>query len=353
MSMNKNGIDAAFSNVLAKNPKISRMMDDMAKLDNISLTNINSFGSKEDVKLLWSQMLKFNKMLNEKITFVNGDLSEAIPFTRENLYLLCAYTGSGKSTMAANISYPLWKEKKKVLVISNEEPGQDVLFRIACLDLGYNFNDYKKGLMPFTLQVEAMKRFNDIVQYVKVIDVTHNEGVTCSTVEGIKKTLDQVRDEDYSCVLIDYYQQIQRSIEDPSRSRYDVLNDLRIWMGQYIRSSNIPIVLFAQLHSMGKRNNKDLDSRIKECPTIIEPSTVVIEVVPNFKDKTTNFIIKKDRFGSTDQTVTCGFQNGRYVNMTDAFRKAVAENQLKNLQDKLDKDADVVPPVEDVKVTAP
>lgn len=297
----------------------------------VSLDEVDNFGNTESIREMFTDIAKYNTMLQQRITFINTSLTAAIPFTRENLYLVCAYTGNGKSTVAANISYPLWKQEKKILVITNEESKQDVLFRIACLELGFNFNDYKKGNMPMDQQKQVVQMFPDISKYVKVLDVSFKGGLT-TKLEGIKNALEAVRNQDYSCAMIDYYQLIQYSAEDKTRSRYDVLNDLRIWLGQYIKSSNIPVVLFAQLHSIGKRANKDLDSRIKECPNIQEPATVVLEVIPNFDDSTSEFVIHKDRFGLAGHRVMCGFQKGRYVNLTDDVKKAIAEKKLDDLQ---------------------
>lgn len=305
----------------------------------VSFDEVDSFGDKESLKEMFQDIARYNKMLAEKITFINSSLTSTIPFTRENLYLISAYSGHGKSTIAANISYPLWKEGKKILVISNEESRHDVLFRIACLELGYNFNDYKKGLMPLETQREIVKLFPDISQYVKVIDITYKDGIT-TKLEGVKNLLTAVKDSDYSCALIDYYQLIQYSVKDKGRSRYEVLNDLRIWLGQYIKQSNLPVVLFAQLHSMGKRTNKDLDSRVKECPGVIEPSTVVIEVVPDFDNKTTIFTIHKDRFGAQGGRIVCAFEKGRYVNMTADQVRKMAEAKLNELRTKIDEEKD-------------
>jgi replicative DNA helicase len=299
----------------------------------VSLEEIDSFGNADNIKKMYEDIASYNRMLKEKITFVNPALTAAIPFTRENLYLICAYSGNGKSTIAANISHPLWKEGKKTLVISNEEPQQDVMYRIACLELGYNFNDYKKGSMPKDQQLECIKLFPDISKSVKVIDVNYKNGLT-TKIEGVKNALEAVKHADYSAVMIDYYQLIQYSVEDPSRSRYNVLNDLRIWLGQYIRSSNIPVVMFAQLHSMAKRTNVELDSRIKECPGIIEPSTVILEVVPNFEDRTTAFLIKKDRFGFQGMRIDCAFDRGRYVEITEEHMAKAQDDKLKNLMEK-------------------
>lgn len=307
----------------------------------ISLNEIESFGDRESLKEMITDIGKYKKMLAERITLVNDALSATVPFTRENLYLFCAYTGSGKSTVAANITFPLWKQKKKTLVLSNEESKQDVLFRIACLELGFNFNDYKKGQMSNDDILKVIALFPDISEYVKVLDVTYQDGIT-TKVEGIKKALEAVKKEDsYSCVLIDYFQLVKYSIKDSKKSAYDNLNDLRVWLGQYIKSSTMPVVLFAQLYSVSKRGGaKDIDTRIKDCSAIVEPATVIIEVVPNFDNKTSEFIIHKDRFGMAGNKVVCGFERGRYVMVSDdeiqrrtmAGKLAAAAEKLNQLE---------------------
>ena len=98
--------------------------------------------------------------------------------------------------------------------------------------------------------------------------------------------------------------------------------------------------MFAQLHSIGKRANKDLDSRIKHCPDIYEPATVVIEAVPNFGNQTTMFLIHKDRFGFAGQKVICGFDRGRYVKLTDEFKRNITEKNLDKLQGQIEEGKD-------------
>jgi len=307
----------------------------------ISLAEIESFGDKDSLREMITDIGKYKKMLSERITFINDALSATIPFTRENLYLMCAYTGSGKSTVAANITYPLWQQKKKTLVISNEESKQDILFRIACLHLGMNFNDYKKGQMPNDDLLKVVGLFPEISEYVKVLDVTYQDGIT-TKVEGIKKALEAVKQEDsYSCVLIDYFQLIKYSIKDSKKTSYENLNDLRVWLGQYVKSSTMPVVLFAQLYSVSKKGGaKDIDTRIKDCSSIVEPATVIVEIVPNFENKTSEFIIHKDRFGMAGKKIVCGFERGRYTMVSDdevaqralEGKLAAAANKLSSLE---------------------
>ena len=305
----------------------------------VSLDEIESFGNKDSLREIALDIVKYNSMLKEKIPFINSDLSSVIPFTKENLYLICAYTGSGKSTIAANITYPLWQNGKKTLVISNEEDKKDVLFRIACIHLGLSFNDFKKGVMPFDDQKAAFDLFEEIGKHVKVLDVAYKGGLT-TKVEGIKNALESVKkDASYSCVLIDYYQLIKYSANDSKKTAYENLNDLRIWIGQYIKSSTMPVVLFAQLYSLSKRGGaKDIDSRIKDCSAIVEPATVIIEAIPNFDARTTDFVIVKDRFGFTGKKVVCGFEKGRFVEVTpDEVVQRELQSKLKAQEEKLNK----------------
>ena len=297
---------------------------------NVSLADIESFGNKKSVCAMYSKIAAYNRMLQSRITFINPELTKAIPFTRENLYLITAYTGNGKSTIAANIAFSLWQEKKKTLIISNEEPEHDILYRIACIALGQNFNSYKKGMMPISVQKECLKLFDDISNYVKILDVEYNGGLTFKK-EGVINALEAVKSADYSAVMIDYFQKIQYSVENKNSDRYSVLNDFGMYMARYIRSSNIPIVLFAQLHSMGKRNNVDLDSRIKECPNILEQATVALEVIPDFEHNTTDFIIKKDRFGYEGMKMSLAFDRGKFVAVTDEFKQRVQKEKTSAL----------------------
>lgn len=306
---------------------------------NISLGDIESFGNKDSMREMLTDIGKYKKMLSQRITLINDALSATIPFTRENLYLFCAYTGSGKSTVAANITFPLWKQKKKTLVISNEESKQDILFRIACLDLGLNFNDYKKGMMPNEDMMRVVSLFPEISEYVKVLDVTYQDGIT-TKVEGIKKALEAVKKEDsYSCVLIDYFQLVKYSIKDSKKTAYENLNDLRVWLGQYIKGSTMPVVLFAQLYSVSKKGGaKDIDTRIKDCSAIVEPATVIIEIVPNYDNQTSEFIIHKDRFGKQGNKIVCGFDKGRYIMVSDdEVQQRTMTHKIAHAQAKLDR----------------
>ena len=73
-----------------------------------------------------------------------------------------------------------------------------------------------------------------------------------------------------------------------------------------------------------KGYKKDLDwkDRIVGTKAIAQPATFVVEVVPNKKNFTTNWIIHKARYGQTCKVVT-GFRHGLIVPLDEKFKKWV------------------------------
>lgn len=301
----------------------------------VSLGEIEELSSDEQILRMKKDVVAYNKMLREKRTFVNEVLTELIPFTKENLYLIAAYSGSGKSTLAANIAYPLWQQGKKILIISNEETDTDIMMRLGALHLGLNFNNYKQNRMEIADQARITALFKDIRQFVHIIDNTYKNGLT-SKIEGVQNALTAVQHKDYACVMIDYFQLVKYSVNDRSKKTYDVLNDFRTWLGRYIKTSDTPVVLFAQLYSQSKRPGKELDTRLKECTSIIETSTVILEVIPNYEERCSDFLVHKNRFGGeiVGRKVTLGFDKGRFVPYTDAFKNSIIHERLDSLREQ-------------------
>ena len=65
--------------------------------------------------------------------FLNNDFKGKVPFFARNIILAAAETGSGKSTISANLTYQAIRQAKKVLVLTNEENPGDVYNRVTCL----------------------------------------------------------------------------------------------------------------------------------------------------------------------------------------------------------------------------
>jgi replicative DNA helicase len=301
-----------------------------------SVDEMRNFGSTDDLKEIISAIARHNRMLKERLTLINDSLTKAIPLVRENLYLFAAYTGSGKSSTAANISYPLWKQGKKVLIISNEETQKDVVSRIACLEAGVNFQSVIRGEITKMEEMSYVVHIPNIKQHVIVVSA---EDPRTTRLEGMKNLLEAAKNEDFSAIIIDYFQLIKYSSEHPNKEPYKVMMEFKDYLNAYVKTSNAPVIMFAQLWSLSKRPAKgtELDSRLKECASIQDGASVVVEIVPNFQESTSDFLICKDRFfGRKGDKLTCQYSKGRYLDTTSDLdlAKAIASVKL----DKLTKD---------------
>lgn len=251
--------------------------------------------------------------LKQRAQLINESMTKAIPLVRENLYIFAAYTGSGKSSCAANITYPLWKQGKKVLIISNEETRKDVLSRIACLDTGVDFKEVQQGNITTEQERAYVGVMDSIHQFVTVVDVIDPR---TTRLEGMKNILDAAVDEDYACILIDYFQLVKNSQQNNRMEPYAVLSAFKDFLAAYVKRANAPVVLFVQLWSLSKRPSKgtELDARLKECSGIQDPASVVIEIIPNFDEHYSEFLICKDRFfGRKGQKIVCPYYKGRFL----------------------------------------
>ena len=94
--------------------------------------------------------------------------------------------------------------------------------------------------------------------------------------------------------------------------------------------------LFLRLLNYELENNKDLDNRIKHCADIYETSTVVLEVIPNFEEKTSDFLIVKDRFGLAGQRIACAFDKGRYINISEEAMQKLRNEKISDLKNLID-----------------
>jgi replicative DNA helicase len=320
---------------------------DKLKTSQGTIDNIKNFDlekvrehTPEKIKEVYQKIARNRKVLAEKMIFINEGLTAVIPFARGSLYLLGGVSGHGKSTTAANVSYPLWKLGKKVLVLANEEEEQNVYARIACLDLGLDFNSWRNN----TMVKENRTRVDLLIpEVMRFVDVTGTDAVgMTTTIEGIKKILEQAKFSDYSCILIDYLQNISASVDNPSLERQNVLYLVKDYLNEFVKNANMPVVLFAQLYPLPPNSiDREFEKRIKWCKGIYEAATTVIEIARIKGKEKTIFVIDKDRFGMADFEVECKWVAGRYIfippvedQIEDQIEKIIEQNRASKQDDK-------------------
>lgn len=263
------------------------------------------------------QQIEMLSSMKQTRPFITDELTKFVPFYYPNLILIGAKTGYGKTTATSNISYQLFKNKRKTLIITNEELNINVFNRIACIDIGISPSSIDR-LNAHELQELSNKR-KEIGEFVRVVDIAYDQNPTLtSSVEGIEAILESVylNGNSFDCIIIDYYQNISFSKKNPFKKKHEVLSDLKSLLDKYYKLIKAPIVVFAQLHPESSERSS-FEDRIKEGKSIVMASTFVVELDVIREENATEWTCHKDRngTGSINKTVKTKYQYGKYLDL--------------------------------------
>jgi len=310
--------------------EIERLSELNKEKENTKNTN---YGMLSDVAIekLEQENSDYMEAAKNKMIFVHETFDDSIPFYRKNLILVGATTGDGKSTTVANIVWAVLRQqnkkgkKRRVLVLTNEEKTEDVYNRIVCLSKGWAYVHHDR----FTPEQVAFfnKSYKYLRQVVTVVDNTYGNGFgVTSTLEGICGIFDNLitNKEYYDVVILDYYQNVDTSTEDPKLNEYQVQSKLAKRLDKYKNIYPAPIVVMAQVRPVDDANTP-FKIRIEGAKMINNVCTCSVELLADKTLRKTEWTIHKSRFlealGSTLET---GFERGRHVTYDVAFRDAVA-----------------------------
>lgn len=280
-------------------------------------------------KMDWEQKM-MRESVSRRMTFVTPNLTDSVPFTYPNLILIGAKTGQGKSTFASNMIYQLMVNHRKSLLLSNEEKSVDVYNRLSCLHKGWNYNDRNYFTEE---QWDEMTRLRHTMYRsgrVRVIDSDYDSFKDATTsYEGIKFVLDNLYDSflekkklnenatpDFDCIVLDYYQKVSSSIENPHLKQWEVLKKLSDYLDNFYKKYPAPIVIFCQLKNESGDDDY-FETRIKEGKAILVPATFAMELKPDKKTRVTEFIPHKHRWSNRiDQKIKLVWNKGLFVDHT-------------------------------------
>lgn len=296
--------------ILEERARRDRKKATQEKLDNYNLSDIQAKKGDQNALRQIGLLERDAKLIKQAVTFINPTLSAVCPLCPGALYLVCAPSGTGKSSVAAAMAHSLYRQGKKAFVISNEETQAKVLARVACCEVGVDFQEYIQGNVPLNFRKQVASEIKKIEPFVTVAD----EGLGSTTVESVEKILKQV-DEDgsYACVIIDFFQRIAKSATNPLLERTHVLYDFKDMITDYAQHAKTPVVLMAQLIPLTQDElDRNVENRIKWCKGIYEAAASVIEVVKIRGLPVSNFYIAKGRFSRADITVTCRYDHGKF-----------------------------------------
>lgn len=294
-------------------------------------------------KMDWEQKM-MRESVSRRMTFVTPNLTDFVPFTYPNLILIGAKSGQGKSTFASNMIYQLMVSKRKSLLLSNEEKSVDVYNRLSCLHRGWNYNDRNFFREDQWEELTRLRHKMYRSGRVRVIDSDYESFKDATTsFEGIKfildnlysvflekKKLDENASPDFDCIVLDYYQKVSTSIDNPNLKQWEVLKKLSDYLDNFYKKYPAPVVLFCQLKSESEDTDY-FENRIKEGKSIFVSSTFAMELKPDKKSRVTEFIPHKHRWShKIDEKIKLVWSKGLFVDHTPEHDVMVAtENNFK------------------------
>lgn len=298
----------------------------------------------EEVARLIKDNEDYLEAAKHPMPFINSEFDDMVPFFRNNLILICSQTGGGKSTTVCSIVEALIKKKNpltgkpyKCLVLSNEENESDVYNRITCHIKGWQYTNHNK----FTDEERS-----EFSKFIKIFTETGNvtvigdtyKGVSgwTTTVQGIRRIFQSLIEnkDEYSVVILDYYQNVTSSSDQPELNQYQVQD---ILSNEFDRIKNVypgAIVVMAQIDKLKDEDDTTpYNVRIKGAKKIATKCTFICEIIPEYKLYRSTWVIHKSRFtNAINKRILTGFKKGKYVPYSLDFQKSIAKLVEKNLE---------------------
>jgi len=261
--------------------------------------------------------------------FISECFKGIVNLTPNELIGIGAVSGNGKSLVICNIIVSNIKAGKRCLLISNEMQSMELLYWIACIDLGIDNTSFENPCVAGSVKKAILKRVDEIIDN-DLLHIVDDFSITTSS-EQILKTL---RAPCYrgiiDMVLVDYLSNIRSATNDGKEGNYW---DIEMLCSNLRDLSNnaYPIVIACQMKPEG---GAPVQSRLSMGHSIYRYCSTFIEVVADRQNFKSKFNIAKSRHSKTT-TIELGWLNGHFVSLTDAdyinFKTNMAIQQIQTM----------------------
>jgi archaellum biogenesis ATPase FlaH len=317
----KHRINTQFNEVIKNQAEANKFKEiDLSKMD------------ESTVQTLQVQADEYILAARKSMLFVNDQFNGIVPFFAKNLLLIGAATGSGKSTLCANIVYSCLLQGKKVLVLTNEQWEADIFNAVTALIKGWTYQDHDK----ITDEQRAVYReyIGKLSKRMTVVGDNYAGATGCTTsIEGIQTLLDSLIEKNiqYDVIIIDYYQNVATSKNNPRLEKWQVQERLAIYLDGFKNRYDAPIVVLSQLKPSPKDAEIDFKDRIEGRKSILNSATFAMEARADKEKKLTVWKIHKSRFKSIGKEILTGWEKGKYVKYDSAFMEKTQQSDVEKL----------------------
>lgn len=273
------------------------------------------------------------------ITFLYEGLSDFIQLAPGSLALICAATGTGKSTLTANIAEALIRQNKRVLIIANEEKKTDVAARISCLQLDVSIHKYKhKEGLPDVIRQNIQNNIRNFTNVTIIGTDYKDNSLIVTSPEGMESLLTKAYSK-FDAVIIDYYQNINNSINNPSFAPHEANAMFARSIDKIKNEIGCPIIIMAQI----RRGDDDYKVRFEGSRLIMNKATDIFEVKIEKNQSRSLLVNHKDRWLSRQgDEVFVGYDSGKFVPYTPVFEERVRQRKIDTVEQLATSSTDTV-----------
>jgi replicative DNA helicase len=231
--------------------------------------------TEETLALLEKQEKDWEDAVKRRIPFIDKALNPVFMLT-PGITLIGGTTKSGKSTILANLIPPIldYKPNQKVLIITCEDNLDMVATRIACCICEAPIKIFR--LSPWDLPKEKVEHVKAVKRQLSERIVVVSENTT--NVENVQSILAEAKFEDYSAILLDYYQVVNTSNKKRNADYIEVLKDFGMWLKAYAQELKVPFIMFAQLKPADKDVDRPFSQKVQGDTHIANHAHVSLEI---------------------------------------------------------------------------
>lgn len=282
------------------------------------------------------QSENYLRAVKKSLVFIDNSLKGIFPLHSQNVLLIGAASGEGKSTISANLTLSALKQSAKVLVLTNEENMGDIYNRVTCLIKGWNYQGHEHFTDDQIKEFRAMQeKLSTRMVVLGDRSVNQKEGGDTTTIEGLEKILTSLisTEEKYDLIILDYFQNVSSSKKAPNSSAWEVQAKLANFLDDFKNRYSAPVIVLAQIRPARADADIPFEDRIKGRKRIYETATFACEVRANKAGSFTEWVIHKSRFGVTQngEGIKTGWEKGKYVPYTAEFQRRIEQRKMMSL----------------------
>lgn len=285
-------------------------------------------GSESELAVYYVGRIKAKMASRQKrLTYMTPRLTKVMPLYGDNVILIGAKTGTGKTSALANIVSPLLKEGKAIACISTEETSEDTLFRNYCLQHDLNvansgcwYNDtHEKQFQQDIQGYLESKQLQLYDSYTYGVDKDTGAKIQCPEMTSIEGLLTALADIEKSprlpdVLIIDYISKIGSSKSVRNEMEWQIIYKAAAILEEWCKKLNVPSIIFSQLEDSSE-SRSSFKSRLPGSKRIMNLVTVAIELDVDYENKTTQYICHKNRMEQILFRKTVRYDRGLFVDV--------------------------------------